>query len=525
MRTLGKLIAWFILIILILYAISALVLHYAIHPKTYKTALEKSVFKATGHQMVINGALTWSVFPRPMLKVSDVLIKNQKGTKHISPYFAKIGEADIQIKLLPLLSGHVEPALVILKNADLNLVYQSAKNNPHASVSTMKTSAGRPMLSLQNDSESHKTYLKHFNIPDVLIKNTNINLVNLKDNSITNFKDINLSVRPDGNHATLKGSLSISRAQQQITLQLNTEVLASPATNSLALQNVSLKGTVHKNGVTNTFSLQGNASVNFNTNIANIPNYTLTWNGLPMSGSFTDHWTTSDTGFISNFKSNKTIANGTISEKGQYQAPKEGPANLTYSLTVNHVDIQPILKAIHYDKLMSGTLNLSAKLNASKQNHSWINHLDGAGTFSMSNAKLMRINPDSLINQAHKYLHKNATNNNTTGTTLFTMAKGTFKLHNGVFYNNDLTMQSKRINATGSGNINLVNHTIRYTLYLQHSDKKGLNVPVIISGSLHNPSVHIDYKNLGKELIINIINKRSIKNIFDGKKINLKGIF
>lgn len=527
MRVIGKIFTWFILIILILYATIALVLHYAIHPQTYKTALEKTVFKYTGHQMAINGPLTWSIFPHPMIKISNVLIKNQKGMGNISPYFAKISEADIQIKLLPLLSGHVEPSLIILSGANLNLVYQSAKHNPIIGAETKiapSSSTSKPSLALKDDTTSHTTYLKHLNIPAVMVKNTNINWINLKNNSITNFKNINLVVRPSGNSATIKGSLSIINKQQQVTLQLGTELNIDPTTNIATLQNLQLKGSTTGNSATNTFNLSGNAQLNLNKNSLKVANYNLTWNNLTMTGSITDTWNITDSGFVSNFEMDTTIGNGTITEKGQYRAPNTSADSIDYNLTLKQVDIEPILKAIRYDNLMAGTINLSAKLSSTNQNHSWTQHLNGAGTFSMANAKIMQINSDNLLNQALKFLHRDSTGSND-GTTLFTTAKGTFKIHNGVFYNGDLSMEAKRINVTGSGNINLVNKTINYHLYLQHKDAAGVKVPVIISGSLHHPKIQIDYNNLGKNIISNIINKKSLKRIFNDKKFNIKGLF
>ena len=81
MKTLGKIIAWLIGIIILLYIIAALVLHYAIKPQTYKTFVQDTVYKYTGHKMTINGTFEWSVFPNPRIKLTNVLIQNQKGEK------------------------------------------------------------------------------------------------------------------------------------------------------------------------------------------------------------------------------------------------------------------------------------------------------------------------------------------------------------------------------------------------------------------------------------------------------------
>jgi uncharacterized protein involved in outer membrane biogenesis len=535
MRTAGKVLAWFVGIIIVLYIILALVLHYAVKPSAYKSFVENAVLKTTGHKMVINGQLSWKIFPNPSIKITDVLIENQNGTEHVSPYFAKVQEADIRISLVPLLSGQVVPKTLILRNANINLVYQSAKNNPIAKAQKVAVEKAttepaitksipataitkRHRMDLTNDHQSNLTYLQHMKLPNVTVINTNINWIDLKNNSITNFKNINITIHPSANQAFIKGGLEIVHKQQTAKLKLSTELVRDNDNTKFAFQDLAFSGDTSSKDSNNSLDYRGPLTIDLTKQTLAVPNYRLTWNKLPMTGEINASWKITDSGLDAMFNASTHVANGLINEKGQYHAPDKSADSFNYLLSIHHIDLAPLLKSVHYDKLLKGTGNLTATLS-SNNNHNWISNLNGNGNFKLTDTELGKLNTSNYFNQAFSKLHKQKVQNN--GVTVFSNISGSFKIHNGVFYNNDLKANAKKMTTTGSGNINFNDKMINYHLYLQHNSNKDFTLPLVIKGDLQHPKVSLDLKGLIK----NSVKHRLFKNLFHDKKFDLKKIF
>ena len=530
MRTAGKILAWFIGIIILLYIILALVLHYAIKPKTYKSWVESAVYQSTGHKLVINGALEWNTFPNPTVMISDVIIKNQKGSKHVSPYFAKIGEADLRISLVHLFSGNIVPKKIILRDAHLNLVYESARNNPLAKLQDKtknktqhQTSQPKKPLALGDDHTSHATYLQHMQLPDVLLTNSSVNWVDLKDNKITKFKDINLTIHPETNTAFIKGRITIVQQQHTVKLKLSTTFTHAANNTLLALQNLSFSGTDTSSNITNNLDYHGDINANLTKQTIDAPAYQLTWNQLPMHGKIHGEWVTANNGMNATFTASTQLADGMINEKGTYSAPDHGSNHIKYLISIHHINLAPVLKSVHFDNLLKGTANLTAHVTANNSGSGWIANLNGSGNFKLTNTELGKLNSAQYLNQAMDILHRKKVQND--GVTVFSNISGSFTLHNGVFYNNDLKMNARKLTSTGAGNINLNTKTINYKLYLAHNDSNDLKLPLDITGPLNHPRVKPDLKDLGKALIKKTIKKKIFKNIFNDKHIDLKKIF
>lgn len=539
MRTLGKIIGWLIGIIILLYIILALVLHYAIKPETYKSWVETAVYKATGHQMVIDGTLEWSTFPNPTVRITNVIIKNQQGSTHVSPYFAKIGEADLRISLMHLFSGKIIPKMVILRDAHLNLVYESAGKNPLAQLqhkaqsaqqhsntatkaqSTPQTSA-KPSLKLKDDRESHLTYLQHMQLPDVMLTNSSINWINLKNNQITNFKDINLRINPTATSAFIKGNITIVHQQHTVTLALSTTLQHTADNTLLTLQRLSFNGTDSSKGVTNTLDYQGDITANLVKQTVDLPTYQLTWNQLPMHGKIHGSWTNTNNTMAATFTASTQLADGMINEKGTFTAPDHGSNHIKYLISIHHINLVPVLKSLHYDNLLKGTANMTAHITADNSGNGWIANLNGGGNFRLTDAELGKLNSAHYINQAMQILHRKQVQND--GVTVFSSITGSFTLHNGVFYNDDLKLSARKLTSTGTGTINFNTNMINYKLYLAHNDSDDIKLPLDITGPLKHPEVKPDLADLGKAILKKSIKKKVFDNIFHDKHIDFKKI-
>ncbi|WP_252177826.1 AsmA family protein [Endozoicomonas sp. 4G] len=123
-----KLIAFVVAGIIILVVAATLILPKVIDPNRYRDDISKLVYDNTGLTLTIDGPIGWSVFPWLGLSLKDV---NIKGTDHSE--LAKLGTAEISVKLLPLLSKKVEMQTAKLMGLELNLVKdKSGKGNWYA---------------------------------------------------------------------------------------------------------------------------------------------------------------------------------------------------------------------------------------------------------------------------------------------------------------------------------------------------------------------------------------------------------
>lgn len=123
--------------------------------------------------------------------------------------------------------------------------------------------------------------------------------------------------------------------------------------------------------------------------------------------------------------------------------------------------------------------------------------LVGNGKFSVANGQISKVNLLDL-------LHNITGAGNAGGTTQFTRMDGSFTISQGVISNNDLLIALQGARVNGTGNVNLPAYTINYRLspqtYSQKEDvatgktvdRAGVQVPILIAGSMDNPSFQPD---------------------------------
>ena len=105
--------------LVLLIIVAAIVAPMVIDPNDYREQIQTVVKEKTGRDLAINGDLSLSVFPWIGIGINDVSLSNAVGFK--AEPFAKIQEANVKVKLLPLLSQQVEVSTVVLKGMSLSL--------------------------------------------------------------------------------------------------------------------------------------------------------------------------------------------------------------------------------------------------------------------------------------------------------------------------------------------------------------------------------------------------------------------
>lgn len=119
MKKLLKTLAYIVLTLIVLFVLATFLATYFIKPNSYKNKIAGLVHEETGRDLVIQGDIKLSFFPWLGVRVEDAQLSNAKGFEPAQ--FIHVGEADIRVKLIPLLSRQVELGRITLKDLELNL--------------------------------------------------------------------------------------------------------------------------------------------------------------------------------------------------------------------------------------------------------------------------------------------------------------------------------------------------------------------------------------------------------------------
>ena len=103
------------------------VVGYLLNPNDYKGQITAAVAKATGRTLTLDGNLALSTFPTIRIQVGSATLSNAQGFGPAP--MAKIGGAELQVSLLPLLFGKVEIGTARLSGLELNLARDARGRN------------------------------------------------------------------------------------------------------------------------------------------------------------------------------------------------------------------------------------------------------------------------------------------------------------------------------------------------------------------------------------------------------------
>ena len=100
---------------------------YLLNPNDYKGQITAAVAKATGRTLTLDGNLALSTFPTIRIQVGSATLSNAQGFGPAP--MAKIGGAELQVSLWPLLFGKVEIGTARLSGLELNLARDARGRN------------------------------------------------------------------------------------------------------------------------------------------------------------------------------------------------------------------------------------------------------------------------------------------------------------------------------------------------------------------------------------------------------------
>jgi AsmA protein len=124
MKKILKYVVGTLLVLALLLALTTLCLVTFMSPNRFKPMLAEQVLKHTGCELVIDGEVSWTLFPYFGIKVGHMVLSNPAGFTQKT--FAEISQARLGVKLLPLLHKKIESSGITLQGLKLNLVKNAA---------------------------------------------------------------------------------------------------------------------------------------------------------------------------------------------------------------------------------------------------------------------------------------------------------------------------------------------------------------------------------------------------------------
>ncbi|MCL5261535.1 MAG: AsmA family protein [Gammaproteobacteria bacterium] len=171
-----------VLAIIILIAVAIVVAIKFINPDDIKNTIGQQVYEQTKRQLVVNGPVHLSFFPWLGIKINDVALSNTETFKNSN--FARVGEVDIQVRLIPLFSHKIEIGKLTLKDLDLVLIKNKAGYNTWDGL--------LPNYSNASNSAGAGFFAATFFISNVNIRNGNIDWQNKQTKKSIQIKNLNL---------------------------------------------------------------------------------------------------------------------------------------------------------------------------------------------------------------------------------------------------------------------------------------------------------------------------------------------
>ena len=119
MKKFLKILAWLVGSVVVLLVAAAIVVPMVFDLNDYRSQISALVKKQTGRELTIEGKMKLSLFPWLGVDIGKMELSNAPGFGPAP--FARIGGAEVKVKLLPLLHEKVETDKIVLSGLELNL--------------------------------------------------------------------------------------------------------------------------------------------------------------------------------------------------------------------------------------------------------------------------------------------------------------------------------------------------------------------------------------------------------------------
>ena len=233
MRKLLKIILYVLAALTFIVIAAVLCLPFLIDPNDFKPEIEAAVKKQTGREFSIDGNLELSVFPWLGISTGSMSLSNAEGFS--KPYFAKIQQSELNVKLIPLFSKQLEISQIVFKGLRLQLT----KNE-------QGVTNWEDLTALSNKEQDKKTNpLAVLAIAGLLVDDAQIIFDDLQTKQHSEIKNLRLTIdRLSFNQAiplTLSLNLQSNQPEIKQSIDFKGNLFISNALDKFQLKNISLK--------------------------------------------------------------------------------------------------------------------------------------------------------------------------------------------------------------------------------------------------------------------------------------------
>lgn len=234
------------LIVAVILGIATLIL--TIDPNQFKPLLASQVHKSTGRELVIEGPIGWTLWPRFGLTLERAALRNLPG--FAEPDLLRVEGATASVAVLPLLTHRLEVGEVRLSGAhlllqtrpdgssNLDALAGSTSAPPHTQSDTPAATSASPKPESAN---------WQIDIEGITLEQASALLLDERSGQRIEIESLNLEIGALAPHSWLPITLELSGRDdaQRFTLQGSAELL--PAAEPLAsqLRNLELGGSLH----------------------------------------------------------------------------------------------------------------------------------------------------------------------------------------------------------------------------------------------------------------------------------------
>lgn len=212
--------------------------------------------------------------------------------------------------------------------------------------------------------------------------------------------------------------------------------------------------------------------------------------------------------------------------KGAYQGTLnldtlQTPATFSSEHTVKKLRTEELLFALTDDRLVTGALDMTAKLdsvagdaNVFKQN------LNGTIDLTLNEGTIRDANFAQKTREVVKLFEKERVNEVGETEVTFTQLKGQWQVKHGVFHTDENVMLAPHFQVKGNGDVNIIDESLDFKLRISEKPKldkaDGLFAPLHIHGAWDKPSY---------ELELDVLLKAIAQRELDKEKSKLQGRF
>lgn len=177
-------------------------------------------------------------------------------------------------------------------------------------------------------------------------------------------------------------------------------------------------------------------------------------------------------------------------------------------VNITGVQAEPFLKDAMNEDHVSGTLNAQMNvIGRGRSQYDIISNLQGVGAIKFTDGAIKGINIADMVRNVQSAFKPVDRSSQKTD---FAELGGTINITNGIVKNTDLAMKAPLMRLSGAGQVDLPARTINYRLKPEivqtiqgqgGKEKEGLGVPILIGGTLDNPTYTPDLKGVVEDAI------------------------